>query len=238
VSAGRILVVEDEVNLAEGIRENLGAEGYDVELAADGQEGLDKMREGGFDLVILDVMMPRMDGFTVCETVREEGNRVPVLFLTARTGVDDRIRGLEAGADDYIPKPFHLRELLLRVDAILRRRGWYGTAPPGGAVVRFGGNEIDLSTYQAVGWDGKRHELPEKEAMVLKLLVEREGATVSREEILRAVWGYDPYPATRVIGGLVERLRRRFERDPDEPRHLHTVRGLGYRFGRGEETDG
>ena len=165
------------------------------------------------------------------------GHRVPVLFLTAKDSVDDRIDGLEAGADDYLTKPFHLKELLLRVEAILRRRTWYGAMPEGGAVVRFGGNEVDLAGYRAVAWDGERHDLSEKEMMVFKRLLEAEGETVSREEILDAVWGYDPHPATRVIAELVARLCRRFERDPEAPRHLHTVRGLGYRFTREEETN-
>lgn len=226
----RILVVEDEFHLAEGIRENLEAEGHAVEVASDGLAGLERIRQGGFNLVLLDVMLPGMDGFSVCETVREEGLDTPVLFLTARGSADDRIRGLEAGGDDYLPKPFQLKELLLRVAAILRRRTWYGTVLPGGNVVRFAGNEMDFRTFKGRSWDGLEHSLTEKEAMIFKALVEKTGQVVSREEVLEKVWGYDIFPSTRTIDNFLVRLRKRFERDPENPRHFHTVRGVGYRF--------
>lgn len=225
-----ILVVEDEAHLAEGIRENLEAEGHAVEVAGNGLAGLERIRQGGLDLVLLDVMLPGMDGFSVCETAREEGLDTPILFLTARGGADDRIRGLEAGGDDYLPKPFQLRELLLRVGAILRRRKWYAAAPPGGNLVRFAGNQVDFHTFQGRSWEGQEHTLTEKEAMIFKALVEKTGQVVSREEVLEKVWGYDIFPSTRTIDNFLVRLRRRFERDPENPRHFHTVRGVGYRF--------
>ena len=233
----RILLVEDEVHLAEGIRENLEAEGYDATLAADGPSGLERIRGDGWDLVILDVMLPGMDGFTVCETAREEGHDVPVLFLTARTSVDDRIRGLEAGGDDYLSKPFHLKELLLRVHAILRRGNWYGDTRASGAVLEFGGNSVDFRRSRGRAFDRCEHQLTQKEAGLLKALAEREGETVTREEILEKVWGYELFPSTRVLEELVLRLRRRFEPDPELPRHLHTARGVGYRFTREPEPD-
>lgn len=232
----RVLVVEDERHLAEGIRENLELEGHDVAIAADGTSGLAAIRRGGIDLVLLDVMLPGLDGFTVCEMAREEGHDVPILFLTARGSADDRIRGLEAGGDDYLPKPFQLKELLLRVAAILRRRSWYGALPHQGAVLRFAGNEIDFRTYQARAWDGQDHGLTQKEAMIVKALAEREGEVVGREDILEKVWGYDVFPSTRTIDNFIVRLRRRFERDPEQPRHFHTVRGVGYRFTREPEA--
>lgn len=228
----RILIVEDERHLAEGIRENLELEGYDATIAPDGRTGLDRIRSGGFDLVLLDVMLPGLDGFTVCEMAREEGHQVPVLFLTARGSADDRVRGLEAGGDDYLPKPFHLKELLLRVAAILRRRSWYGALPTEGAVLRFGGNEVDFRTYRARAWDGTEHALTQKEVMLAKALAEANGEVVGREEILEKVWGYDVFPSTRTIDNFIVRLRKRFERDPERPRHFHTVRGVGYRFTR------
>lgn len=224
---GRILVVDDEVHLAAGIRENLAAEGYVAEAAHDGAEGVRKALANAFDLIVLDVNMPVMDGLAACRALRAQGRQTPVLFLTVRGDPADRIRGLEAGGDDYLAKPFHLRELLLRIAAILRRSAWYGTA---GEPLAFGGNELDFGTYQARAWDGADHALPHKEAMVLKVLADRAGQVVGREEILERVWGVEAYPATRAIEGLVERLRQRFERDADSPRHLHTVRGVGYRF--------
>jgi two-component system alkaline phosphatase synthesis response regulator PhoP len=226
----RILVVEDERHLAEGIRENLEAEGYRVEVVLDGDGALERVRGNGFDLVVLDVMLPGTDGFTVCETLRDEGHRLPVLFLTARGGADDRIRGLEAGGDDYLSKPFHLKELLLRVSAILRRGSWYSELPADDGRLTFGGNEIDFRSYRGRAWDGQDHPLTQKEAMILKALAERPGEVVSREEILEKVWGYEVFPSTRTIDNFIVRLRKRFEREPEAPRHIHTVRGIGYRL--------
>jgi DNA-binding response OmpR family regulator len=226
----RILVVEDERHLADGIRENLEAEGHRVEVAYDGRVGLERARAAPFELIVLDVMLPELDGFTLCETIREEGDDTPILFLTARGAADDRIRGLEAGGDDYLAKPFHLRELLLRIDAILRRRTWYDQTPASGNRLRFGGNVVDFRSYQARGWDGREHSLTQKEAMILKALAERAGEVVSREEILEKVWGYDVFPSTRTIDNFILRLRRRFEPDPERPRYLHTLRGVGYRL--------
>jgi two-component system alkaline phosphatase synthesis response regulator PhoP len=231
----RVLVVEDELPLAQGIRENLEAEGYRVELAHQGKEALERIRGEAFDLVLLDVMLPEMDGFEVCETARKEGIAVPVLFLTARGDVEDRIRGLETGGDDYLPKPFHLKELLLRVAAILRRRTWYEQLPPTGRRIEFAGNAFDFRTLQGRSWDGAEQSLTQKEAMILKSLAERDGEVVSREEILDKVWGYDLFPSTRTIDNFIMRLRKRFERDPEHPRHFHTQRGVGYRFTREPE---
>ena len=224
---GRILVVDDEVHLAAGIRENLAAEGYVAEAAHDGAEGVRKALASAFDLVVLDVNMPVMDGLAACRALRAKGRQTPVLFLTVRGEPADRIRGLEAGGDDYLAKPFHLRELLLRIAAILRRSAWYGAAAE---PLAFGGNEVDFGTYRARAWDGAEHALTHKEAMILKVLADRAGQAVGREEILERVWGVEAYPATRAIEGLVERLRQRLERDADSPQHLHTVRGVGYRF--------
>ena len=225
--AARILIVDDEVHLAEGIRENLEAEGYHTEVAHDGKAGLERVRNQHFDLLVLDVMMPNMDGLTLCEQLRREGRQTPVLFLTVKNEAQDRVRGFEAGGDDYLPKPFHLQELLLRVQAILRRSAWYGGARE---ALTFGGNTIDFQTYEARAWDGTSHALTHKEAMILKVLSERAGGIVTREEILDRVWGYEVYPSTRTIDNFIVRLRKRFEKSPDHPLHFHTVRGVGYRF--------
>jgi two-component system alkaline phosphatase synthesis response regulator PhoP len=223
----RILVVDDEEHLAAGIRENLEAEGYRADVAHDGRDGLARVREQRFDLVVLDVMMPNMDGIELCEQMRRDGLQTPVLFLTVKGDVADRVRGFEAGGDDYLAKPFHLKELLLRVAAILRRSSWYQAS---GAPLVFGGNRVDFQTYEARAWDGSEHALTHKEAMILKVLSERAGTIVTREEILDRVWGYEVFPSTRTIDNFIVRLRKRFERNPEAPVHFHTVRGVGYRF--------
>jgi two-component system alkaline phosphatase synthesis response regulator PhoP len=224
----RILVVDDEVHLADGIRENLEAEGYDVVVAHDGVAGLELTRSQPFDLVVLDVMMPRMDGLAVCSQLRHEGRHTPVLFLTVKSDAGDRVRGFEVGGDDYLTKPFHLREFLLRVAAIVRRSSWYQARAAD--VFTFGGNRVDFTTYEARGWDGTRHSLTQKEAMIIRLFAERLGQVVPREEILDKVWGYEVFPSTRTVDNFIVRLRRRFERNPEEPAHFQTVRGVGYRF--------
>jgi two-component system alkaline phosphatase synthesis response regulator PhoP len=223
----RILVVDDEVNLADGIRENLEAEGYATEVAHNGVEGLEKLRTTAFDLALLDVMMPGLDGLQVCASIREEGIQTPVLFLTVKNAAEDRVRGFEAGGDDYLAKPFHLKELLLRVAAILKRSAWYGHEQ---ATLEFAGNAVDFRTYQARAWDGTSHSLTHKEAMILKVLAESENTIVTREDILDRVWGYEVFPSTRTVDNFIVRLRKRFERNPDAPAHFHTVRGVGYRF--------
>lgn len=229
-TSSRVLLVEDEVNLARGIRENLEAEGHLVEVVGDGRVALDRIRRQEYGLVIMDVMLPGMDGFTVCQTARREGRDTPVLFLTAKGGPNDRIRGLEAGGDDYLMKPFHLRELLLRVAAILRRRTRYDALTSLEPVVRFGGNEFDFRSFRGRSFDGADQILTQKEAMILKVLVERDGEVVWREDILDKVWGDDVLPSSRTIDNFIVRLRKRFEPDLERPRYFHTVRGIGYRF--------
>jgi two-component system, OmpR family, alkaline phosphatase synthesis response regulator PhoP len=227
-----VLVVEDDANLAAGVMENLRAEGYEVSLAGDGEQALTWLGAHLCALVILDVMLPGADGLTVCRTLRERGNTTPVLFLTARGDPADRVRGLETGGDDYLAKPFHLQEFLLRVRAILRRWDWYRSvsATADTAVLRFGGNEVDFRVFRARAWTGEAQELTEKEAMILKVLAEHAGQIVSREDLLERVWGYDVFPSTRTVDNFILRLRKRFEKDPANPRHFLTVWGVGYRF--------
>jgi two-component system alkaline phosphatase synthesis response regulator PhoP len=228
----RILVVEDDPHLAAGVIENLRAEGYEVSTAADGEQALGWLRAGSCALIVLDVMLPGIDGFAVCRTLREQGNNTPVLFLTARGDPADRVRGLESGGDDYLAKPFHLQELLLRVRAIIRRRDWYHSVSDTAAtaVLAFGGNEVDFRAFRARSWNGESQELTEKEAMILKVLAGHGGEIVSREDLLEKVWGYDVFPSTRTVDNFILRLRKRFERDPADPKHFLTVWGVGYRF--------
>lgn len=235
-AAAQILLVEDELSLAAGIRENLEAEGYAVEHISHGSAALARILEAEFDLVVLDVMLPGLDGLSICEQARAAGRDVPILFLTAKGDGDDRIRGLEAGGDDYLAKPFRLEEFLLRVQAILRRRLWLAAAGRRANVLRFGGNEFDVGAMQGRSWDGRSHELTQKEAMILQTLADRDGEVVSRDELLDAVWGYEVFPSTRTIDNFIVRLRKRFERRPEEPVHFHTVRGIGYRFTSEDET--
>jgi len=226
----RILLVEDEVHLAEGISENLEQEGYHVDIADDGEKALSRWRAGGIDLIVLDVMLPRRDGFSVCKEIRDAGDRVPILFLTAKNADDDRVHGLELGGDDYLGKPFNLRELLLRVQGMLRRQGWYGESIKAAPHVRLGCVTVDFSKAEVIADDGERLSLAEKEALILRLLVDRPDQVVSRDEILERVWGYDVAPSTRAVESIIVRLRKLIEPDPEHPRYLHTVRGLGYRF--------
>jgi len=233
VAQSRILVVEDDLHLAEGMAENMRAEGYATDTAHDGQLGLEMALVGDYDLLVLDVMLPQMDGFAVCRALRSQGKSTPVLFLTARGDPQDRVRGLEAGGDDYLTKPFHLDEFLLRIRAILRRWEWFKSSlakPATSSTLSFAGNEANFRTFQAHSWDGTTHDLTEKEAMILKVLAEHPGDVVTRDDLLEKVWGCEVYPSTRTVDNFILRLRKIFERDPHNPRHFQTVRGVGYRF--------
>jgi len=224
----RILVVEDDAHLADGLRINLELEGYDPVISPSGEAGLDYWRRGGVELILLDVMLPGMDGFEFCRLVRREGDRVPILFLTARGGNKDRIRGLDEGGDDYITKPFELQELLARIKSIFRRQDWFrGEEAPDS--LRIGRAEVNLRAYQATTDDGVV-DLKEKEAMILRLLREHAGEPVSRETILDRVWGFGAYPTTRTVDNFILALRKLVEEDPRSPRHILTVHGVGYRL--------
>jgi len=225
----RVLIVEDEDHIARGIKLNLEAEGFDAEIAADGAIALDRIREDEPALVILDVMLPVLSGFEVCDRVRAAEIRVPILFLTVRDAEDDRVRGLELGGDDYMTKPFSVRELVQRIRAILRREEWYRKEPQSGSTFSFGDNRVDFAAYKARTRVGVI-TLTQKECMLFKLLVEHEGEVVSRDQVLDHVWGYNRYPSTRTVDNLILRLRRYFEKDPRAPRYIHTLYGVGYRF--------
>jgi two-component system, OmpR family, alkaline phosphatase synthesis response regulator PhoP len=229
--AHRILLAEDEESIRATLKLNLEMEGYHVTVCPDGKEALKSFRGAHFDLVILDVMMPGLDGFSVCEAIRVENNRVPVLFLTARFSADDKVHGLKIGADDYITKPFNLEEFLLRVGNLIRR----GSSEPATGqglegVFRFGDFEIDFQTYRVKGLKGKHHELSKREIQLLKFLTDREGEVVSREDILKTVWGLDVFPTTRTIDNYILTFRKIFEKNPRNPVHFHSIRGVGYKF--------
>lgn len=224
----RILLVEDEESLMDVIRLNLEMEGYEVVPATTGPAGLEKLRRQSFDLAILDVMLPEMDGFTVCEQARSEGVQVPVLFLTAKSASTDRVKGLKLG-DDYLTKPFNLEELLLRVEKLLHRKQ-PEPKPKGLTDYEFGGNKVSFTTYEIDSVNAGRKTLTDKECRVLKLLIEKENEVVSREQILTSVWGDDAFPSGRTIDNLVVSFRKYFESDPKEPRHFHSIRGVGYKF--------
>ncbi|MCB0772476.1 MAG: response regulator transcription factor [Flavobacteriales bacterium] len=227
-STKRLLLVEDEDSLRTTLRMNFELEGYDVTTAVRGGEALERIRGARFDGIVLDVMLPDVDGFTICETIRLEGDRTPVLFLTARTTPADRVRGLRAG-DDYLGKPFDLQELLLRVEKLVNRteEGGVVAAP---SRITFGGNMVDFSTYEIQGKRGLNKRLTQREMLLLRLLTERADEVVSREEILQKVWGYDVFPTTRTIDNFIVSFRKYFEANPHKPKHFRSIRGVGYTF--------
>jgi two-component system, OmpR family, alkaline phosphatase synthesis response regulator PhoP len=222
----RILLVEDDPGLRLTLTHRLDSEGYKVETAADGEAGLAQATDGGFDLVILDVMLPRKSGFDVCRDLRQRGVATPVLMLTARHQVVDRVVGLKLGADDYLAKPFEMAELLARVEARLRRRN-PGALPT--AVHRFGSVSVDFRKAE-VTRDGQALDLSAKEFQLLKYFIAHRGATLSRNELLDEVWGYDAMPTTRTVDVHVAWLRRKLEEEPKHPRLILTIHGLGYKF--------
>lgn len=221
------LVVEDESPLGEMLVDNLVADGLGAELVRDGEAALARLARGGVDLVVLDIMMPRVDGFEVLRQMRARGDETPVLILSARAADHDRIRGLELRADDYLTKPFNLRELLLRVRALLRR-----AVPPaaGTDTATVGGCVIDFRALDAVTADGTHHRLSDSEVKLLRLLAMRAGEVVTRKELLDHVFGASSFPSVRTLDNLVVGLRRLLEPDTRTPRHLHTARGVGFRL--------
>ncbi|WP_337867208.1 response regulator transcription factor [Meiothermus sp.] len=221
----KVLLVEDEPALAGALADNLEGEGYAVEVAPDGRAALERWVAWHPDLVVLDVMLPGLDGLQVCQKMRAQGQTTPVLFLSARGAPEERVEGLKVGGDDYLAKPFHLPEFLLRVKNLLRRR-----AETPRAVYEFAGHRVDFRAWTAYLQDGRKEALGEREMAILRLLIERAGEVVSRDEILDRVWGQEVFPSSRTIDNFVVRLRRLFEPDPAHPVHFHTVWGVGYRF--------
>jgi two-component system, OmpR family, alkaline phosphatase synthesis response regulator PhoP len=221
----RILLVEDEVGLVMTLTDRLQAEGFSVDSCTDGERGLEQATEGAYDLIVLDVMLPKKSGFDVCRKLRERGVETPVLMLTARSQVVDKVVGLQFGADDYLTKPFDMMELLARIEALLRR----APSRPSKTACRFGSIHVDFNTAQ-VTRDGAPVTLSAREFQLLKYLIEHRGSLVSREELLSQVWGYDATPLTRTVDVHMAWLRQKLETNPKHPEFLLTVRGLGYRF--------
>jgi two-component system, OmpR family, alkaline phosphatase synthesis response regulator PhoP len=240
-----ILLAEDEENLHDALKLNLELEGYEVTSAYTGSVTLQKVQQEYFDLLILDVMLPDLDGISITETIRVQNNDVPILILSAKNTGADRVLGLKKGADDYLTKPFNLEELLLRVQKLIRKNKKLYEKDSVGDTYQFGSNTIDFSvgdTYQfgsntidfraqeAVNKNGERIQLSKKEAMLLKLLIENKNDVVPREKILQTVWGYNVYPTTRTIDNFILNFRKYFEQDSRNPRYFHSVRGVGYKY--------
>lgn len=227
----RILLVEDEEHLQHALKLNLEIEGYTIYAVGDGNSAVRAFREQKFDLVILDVMLPEMDGFMVCEHIRLHDTNVPILFLSAKGTAEDRINGLRKGADDYLSKPFDLEELILRVKKLIDKsmRISQSDMEKVPAQFEFGPNKINFDSYDAWGINGKV-ELTKKEVLLMKLLIENKNEVVSREHILKVVWDYTVIPNTRTIDNFVLALRKHFEKDPKNPEFIQSVRGVGYKF--------
>jgi len=226
----RVLLVDDEESLVSALTLNLELEGYHVVSARDGHTALDKFRNQHFDLAILDVMIPQMDGFAVCQTVRLEGNTTPILFLSAKGSGKDRVEGLKIGGDDYLTKPFDLEELLLRVRKLIKRHDSTHSLAELNEYSFGQGNHVHFLHFTMRDREGNVTEISKKEIMLLKLLIQRKGEVVSREEILEKIWGYDVFPSTRTIDNYILVFRKYFEADSRNPKHFHSVRGVGYRF--------
>lgn len=227
---GTILLVEDEENLQEALKLNLELEGYEVTCVSDGAEALRKVEQEYFDLLILDVMLPELDGFSVTETVRLQQNDVPILIVSAKSSSADRVYGLKKGADDYLIKPFNLEELLLRVHKLIDKSKRLSQRSSIGDQYVFGKNNIDFRAQTAVNYKGELISLSRKETMLLKLLIENKNEVVSREKILQTVWGYQVFPTTRTIDNFILSFRKYFESDSRNPEHFHSVRGVGYKY--------
>jgi len=225
-----ILLVEDEENLHEALKLNLELEGYEVTSAFDGAAALKAVQGEYFDLIILDVMLPEMDGINVTETIRISNNEVPILILSAKNSSADRVLGLKKGADDYLTKPFNLEELLLRVHKLINKNQKLLDKTSIGDSYTFGNNIIDFKAQQATGYTGDKIELSKKETMLLKLLIENKNEVVPREKILQSVWGYNVYPTTRTIDNFILNFRKYFEEDSRNPKYFHSVRGVGYKY--------
>lgn len=227
---GTILLVEDEENLHEALKLNLELEGYSVTSSYDGAEALKAISNEYFDLIILDIMLPEMDGLAVTESIRISNNEIPILILSAKNSSADRVTGLKKGADDYLTKPFNLEELLLRVQKLIDKNKRLQDKEYVGEQYEFGSCMIDFKAQEAVSITGERIQLSKKESMLLKLLIENKNEVVPREKILQTVWGYQVYPTTRTIDNFILNFRKYFEADSRNPRYFHSVRGVGYKY--------
>jgi two-component system alkaline phosphatase synthesis response regulator PhoP len=227
VTLPRVLLVEDEAGLRLTLSDRLTSEGYAVDTADDGAVGLERATSETYDLIVLDVMLPRMNGFDVCRAVRQRGVTTPILMLTARGQVVDKVVGLKLGADDYLTKPFEAIELMARLEALLRRRP--SRPQPGGDIYGFGDVIVDFRRAE-VTRGGRRIELSAREFKLLRHFIAHRGATLSRDELLSEVWGYDEMPLTRTVDVHVAGLRQKIESNPKSPEYILTIHGLGYKF--------
>jgi two-component system alkaline phosphatase synthesis response regulator PhoP len=225
-----ILLVEDEENLHDTLKLNLELENYSVTSAFNGKQALKAIKDEYFDVIIMDVMIPEIDGIAVTETVRLQNNDVPILILSAKNSGADRILGLKKGADDYLTKPFNLEELLLRVNKLIQKNKKIRDKETVGDIYQFAGNKIDFKAQQANTHKNDLIELSKKEVMLLKLLIENRNEVVTREKILQSVWGYNVYPTTRTIDNFILNFRKYFEPDSRNPQYFHSVRGVGYKY--------
>ncbi len=223
----RILLVEDETNIRNLVKMNLELEGYEVVATGEGKQAIKFFQGQHFDLLVLDVMLPEVSGFQICEQVRLTNMEVPIIFLTAKDTAADRIAGLKKGADDYLTKPFNLEELLLRVQKLIQRTE--KVPEESREEFEFGNNKVNFRTFEA-SRQGEDFILTKKEAMLLKLLTDRQNEVVSRQQILQSVWGYDVYPSTRTIDNFILSFRKYFEKDPKNPEFFLSIRGVGYKF--------
>ena len=225
-----ILLVEDEENLQDALRLNFEMEGYDVTSAYDGPEALKAVHSEYFDLIVLDVMLPEIDGIAVCENIRLFNSEIPILILSAKNNSADRVMGLQKGADDYLTKPFDLTELLLRVKKLINKSKLISSKSPITEIFNFGKNNINFKALECKTKAGETVPLTKKEAMLLKLLIENKNEVVPREKILQAVWGYNVYPTTRTVDNFILSFRKYFEDDSRNPKYFHSIRGIGYKF--------
>ena len=225
-----ILLVEDEENLHEALKLNLELEGYEITSAYDGNQALQRVAQEYFDLIIMDIMIPEVDGIQVTETIRIHNNQVPILILSAKNSSSDKVTGLKKGADDYLTKPFNLEELLLRVHKLISKNALMQEKNSLSDSHKFGPNRIDFNAQEAINKFGEKIQLSKKEAMLLKLLIENKNQVVPREKILQTVWGYNVYPTTRTIDNFILSFRKYFEEDTRNPKYFHSVRGVGYKY--------
>jgi len=225
-----ILLVEDELHLHEALRLNLEMEGYEVTSAFEGPKALNQIQHSHFDLIILDVMLPGLDGFSIIETVRLNNNETPILVLSAKNTSMNRVQGLKLGADDYLTKPFNLEELLLRVGKLIQKSTTTNIPIASLDQYAFGDNTIYFKLLQANPHQGETIQLTKKEALLLKLLIENKNTIITRERILQTVWGYNVFPNTRTIDNFILNFRKYFEQDPKNPIHFISIRGVGYKF--------
>jgi len=225
-----ILLVEDEEHLHEALKLNLEMEGYEVDSAYDGQVALKQIQSAHYDLIILDIMLPSLDGYSITERMRLNNNQTPILILSAKNTSANRVQGLKLGADDYLTKPFNLEELLLRVAKMIQKHSLQANTTPQIERYQFQGHSIDFNASEVLLASGQKITLTKRELLLLKLLIEHKHTVVTREKILQLVWGYQVFPNTRTIDNFILNFRKYFEIDPKHPKHFISMRGVGYKF--------